>query len=97
MDILRGMWVSLGRFYLEVLFHEILVQELGFDPYEIGENKGTSDNGNFNKPNDDNRWGGDDNRADENNNNNSDSESKSFFLAVDSNRVKMMILSSMIM
>ena len=85
MDILRGMWVSLGRFYLEVLFHEILVQELSYDPYEIGENKGTNDNGNFSKPNHDHGWGGNDNGADENNNNNSDLGSKSFFSVVDSN------------
>lgn len=71
--------------YLEISFHEILVQQLGYDPLEFGDNEATDGVGNFNTPNDDHRGeGNDDNGGDGNNNNESDSGSESFFSAVDS-------------
>ena len=47
-------------FYVEISFHEIFVQQLGYDPYQIGENEGADGNNNLNTPNADHRKGGND-------------------------------------
>ena len=46
--------------YVEISFHEIYVQQLGYDPYQIGENEGADGNNNLNTPNADHRKGGND-------------------------------------
>ena len=71
--------------YLEDSFHEILVHQLGYDPYEVDENEEGAANGKDRTANHDHEGGGIDIDAHGNNNNNySDSGSESFFSAIDS-------------
>nr|XP_027067498.1 uncharacterized protein LOC113693120 [Coffea arabica] len=70
--------------YLEVSFHEILVQQLDYDPYKISDDERTDGCGVNNTANDDHRGEGNSNGADGEKNNECDSGSESFFSAVDS-------------